>query len=266
MTRVLLIGGTDSSGGAGLSRDVATAAALGAEAAPAVTAVTAQTDAGVRAIHPIPPETVAAQIRAAGEVGAVKTGMLVDVATVRAVARSLPRAPLVVDPVLAASSGRALLDAAGITALIEHLIPRATLLTPNLPEFARLTRHLGADGSEAQGIRALLALGCGAVLLKGGHARGETCEDRLFPRSAPDDPIRFSGPRHPVSLRGSGCRLATAIAVRLAAGEGLAAAAADARRTLDTAFAAASGISPTGSVLPAMTGRGGHGEPGTMTR
>ncbi len=239
MTRVLLIGGTDSSGGAGLSRDVATAATLGAEAAPVVTAVTAQTDAGVRAVHPIPPETVAEQIRTAGLVGAVKTGMLADAATVCAVAEALPRAPLVVDPVLAASSGRALLDAAGICALIDRLIPHAALLTPNLPEFARLIRLLGTDGSERDGIRALLGLGCGAVLLKGGHAQGKTCEDRLYLAKAPDDPVHLRGPRRPVCLRGTGCRLATTIATRLAAGDGLVAAVTAARQALDAAFVAA---------------------------
>ncbi len=237
--RVLLISGTDSSGGAGLGRDVATVTALGGEAALAVTAVTAQTDTAVQTIHHVPPDNVAAQIRAAGPVGAIKTGMLAGAATVGAVAEALPDAPLVVDPVLSSSSGRALIDPDGIRLLLGRIVPRATLLTPNLPEFGILTRQfaLPADASEADGIRALLSSGCRAILLKGGHGpAGARCEDRLYLACAPDAPLRWTGPRHPVELRGTGCRLASAIAVGLARNLTLPRAIDRAREMLDRAF------------------------------
>ncbi|MCB2130543.1 MAG: hydroxymethylpyrimidine/phosphomethylpyrimidine kinase [Rhodobacteraceae bacterium] len=215
--RVLLIGGTDCSGGAGLARDIATAAGMGAETCIAVTAVTAQTDARVTAVEMMPPALVAEQIRAAGGVDAVKIGMLGSAPSVAAVARHLPDAPLVLDPVLASSSGRALLDGPGLGALIADLLPRTTLLTPNLPELRRLARHLGVgdEGDEAAAVRALLSRGCGAVLVKGGHAGpGPFCEDRLY---LADGTIRrFSGPRHDIALRGTGCQIASAIAVGIA--------------------------------------------------
>ncbi|PRX33804.1 hydroxymethylpyrimidine/phosphomethylpyrimidine kinase [Meinhardsimonia xiamenensis] len=218
--RVLFIGGTDSSGGAGLARDITTAARLGAEPAVAVTSVTAQSDEAVAAAHHLPPAHVAAQISAAGPVAAVKSGMLANAAIVEAVARSLPDAPLVIDPVLAASSGHALIDAEGVEALLALLLPRAALLTPNLPELSRLARHLGLapDAPVHACTGALLAQGCGAVLVKGGHgAPAAVCTDALY--TAPDRPPQlFEGPRLAGSLRGTGCRLASGIAVFLARG------------------------------------------------
>lgn len=238
---VLLIGGMDSSGGAGLVRDVATALSVGATPRVAVTAVTAQTDQRVSALHPVPAPVVAAQIAVAGAVGAVKVGMLCNHAIAREVAKILPAAPLVLDPVLQSSSGHALLTPAGMAVMLAHLLPRTAVLTPNLPEFFLLTRALldRPPATEAEGVAALLATGCGAVLLKGGHAEDDTsCVDRLFLASAPASPLLFSGPRHPVTLRGTGCRLASAIASKLAQGAGLPEAVESARALLDAAFLA----------------------------
>lgn len=224
MTAVLVIAASDSSGGAGLTRDVQVLAHFGCDALCAVTAVTAQTDAQVAAIHIVPAHVVSAQIGAAfadRRVGAIKIGMLGSAATVLAVTQSLPPptlVPLVLDPVLAASSGAALLDAPGHEALLKNLLPRTTLLTPNIPEAALLLREKPArtlDELQRQA-RALLVLGPAAVLLKGGHATGELSVDILV---ASDGGVRLlSAPRLPRTQRGTGCALASAIAAGLAQG------------------------------------------------
>lgn len=246
---LLCIGGMDSSGGAGLLRDAATAAEFGLPCRVAVTAVTAQTDRAVSALHPVPPEVVAAQI-AAGASGAraVKIGMLGCGAIVRAVAAALDQTldrtrvgvPLVLDPVLRSSSGRDLLDPAGLGVLIETLLPRATLLTPNLPELRALGDWLGLPpGAEAAAIvAALQARGAGAVLVKGGHAEGATdARDRLY---LPGAEIRdFTAPRHALALRGTGCHLACAIAAGLALGQTLPEAIGRAKASITARFAAA---------------------------
>lgn len=216
---VLFIGGLDSSGGAGVLRDAATATQLGARYRVALTAVTAQSDQRVSAVHQVPVAVLADQIAIAAEsgLGAIKIGMLGWADTVIAVARSLPEVPLVLDPVLCASSGRALIDSAGLAAVLRHLVPRATALTPNLPELAVLGAALGLghDAAEADIVTGLLALGCGAVLVKGGHAADPAlCEDRLYQPGLP--PQRFSAPRLPGTARGTGCELASALAIGLA--------------------------------------------------
>lgn len=230
MSAVLIIAGTDSSGGAGLTRDTATLAHFELEALCAVTAVTAQSDAAVAAVQVVPAALVSAQMAAAlagGRARAVKTGMLATRANVLAVAEALGRAPdlpLVVDPVLAASSGGELLEAAGRSALIAALLPRATLLTPNIQEAALLLGARPASSEEElleQG-RALCALGAAAVLVKGGHAPGPRATDWLL--SADGARRAFSAPRSARGHRGTGCALATAIAAGLAVGMPLAAA------------------------------------------
>jgi hydroxymethylpyrimidine/phosphomethylpyrimidine kinase len=232
VSSVLVIAGSDSSGGAGLTRDVDTLARLGARALCALTAVTAQSDRQVSAVHLVPPEVIRAQIEAAfatGRPGAVKIGMLGTRAGVLAVAEALaasPAVPVVLDPVLASSSGRPLLDTDGRAALRETLLPRATLITPNIPEAAAL---LGAEPavSEQQLLgqgEALLALGAGAVLLKGGHAAGTHSTDILLTRALPTGAAsvqRLSAPRSARSHRGTGCALASAIAAALAQGHDL---------------------------------------------
>ncbi len=222
---VLVIGGSDSSGGAGVTRDVAVLAELGIEAAVAITAVTAQTDQQVSRIQHVAPDIIAEQIRcalAARNIAAIKIGMLGCRASLDAVIASLPAdCPLVLDPVLTASSGRALLDADAMACLRSQLMPRATMLTPNIPEAAVLLQCAPAQDDSAllEQARALLQLGPGAVLLKGGHATGEESLDLLVTRSGTLERLR--APRIAVTLRGTGCMLAAAVAAGLAHGESL---------------------------------------------
>lgn len=223
MSAVLVIAGTDSSGGAGLTRDVHTLAQLRCEALCAVTAVTVQTDTRFADTHAVPAAVVSAQIAAAltnHAVGAVKIGMLTSAAVVRAVAAALEASsvPVVLDPVLASSSGGTLLGEEGRQALLECLLPRATLLTPNIPEAAALLSRPPAQEQKAllEQAQALLARGAAAVLLKGGHGSGAQATDYLVRAGHPPQLLR--APRAPRAVRGSGCALATAIAAGLAAG------------------------------------------------
>ena len=172
---------------------------------------------------------VAAQIRASGPLRAAPLGMPANASIVEAIAATLPDLPFVLDPVLATSAGATLLDAAGCAAMITRLIPRATLMTPNLPEAARLT---GLQSGAALGALAsgLFAMGARAVLLKGGHASGaEAVGWLLRPDAAP---LRFAAPRQPGTRRGTGCTLASAIAALLARGHDLATACGHAKRYL----------------------------------
>jgi hydroxymethylpyrimidine/phosphomethylpyrimidine kinase len=226
---VLVIAGSDSSGGAGLARDVRTLEMMGTDALCAVTAVTAQTDAAVLGVYPVAAEQVRLQIEAAfatRRVGAVKIGMLVGPATIDAVADALqssPSLPRVLDPVLRTSSGAALLEEGGLGRLRARLFPLATLLTPNIPEAACLAGESGATDPEPARLvgwaRRLLAEGAGAVLIKGGHASGDVAADVLVRPDAA--PLWLSGPRLSAGRRGTGCALAAAIAAALAAGADL---------------------------------------------
>ncbi len=226
---VLVIAGSDSSGGAGIVRDVQTLTDFGTDALCVVTAVTAQSNRRVTAVHVIPPEVVLAQIEAAYATrrpDAVKIGMLGNRATVEAVADALARlgdgaAPIVLDPVLLSSSGGALLDEEGRGALRERLLPVATLLTPNVPEAAALLEEESAAGEAALDLQAqrLLGLGARAVLLKGGHAQESEATDRLAVRNEPLR--RLTAPRVGAARRGTGCALASAIAAGLARGRTL---------------------------------------------
>jgi hydroxymethylpyrimidine/phosphomethylpyrimidine kinase len=234
--RVLVIAASDSSGGAGLTRDVATLTELGVEVRCAVTAVTVQTDREVRAVHALAPELIAAQIRAAlaaGDIGAIKVGMLGQREAVGALLEALPardEVPIVLDPVLAASSGGTLLDQDGQRALRTELLPRVTLLTPNIPEAATLLQQpVGDAGLEQleEQARRLLQLGPRAVLLKGGHAQGAQVIDVL---AVEGEPVRhLTIPRVPRQRRGTGCSLSSAIAAHLAAGRSLVQACSDAQ-------------------------------------
>ena len=217
MTMILAIGGTDSSGGAGLTRDTAMAAELGVSVRPVVTAVTVQTNEAILAVHPCPPQGAADQARAAlatlPRPGAVKIGMLGSAAVAEAVEAALPAGlPIVLDPVLKASSGGTLMAADGFGALLR----RAALVTPNLAELELLS---GVQGSLEAQAAALLAQGVQAVLVKGGHGTGAESIDFLF--TADHAPVPFAAPRLEVSRRGTGCSLATAIACHLARGDSL---------------------------------------------
>ena len=221
MNAILIIGGTDSSGGAGLTRDAQVARDLGLTPRPVVTAVTAQTDLSIEAIHPVPPALIAAQIAAAlatGPVGAVKIGMLGSLEAANAVAEALGgcAAPVVLDPVMKSSSGGAL----GGPDMLAPLLPRLALLTPNIAEAATLSGGTEAQSEthlEMQG-ETLLQQGPGAVLIKGGHGAGHDSIDWLFGAGAPRS---YAAPRLMRGRRGTGCTLATAIACHLARGEAL---------------------------------------------
>jgi hydroxymethylpyrimidine/phosphomethylpyrimidine kinase len=223
---VLVIAATDSSGGAGLARDLATLAHWPVEARCVVSAVTAQSHRRVSAIHPVPPAIIRAQLDAAlecGPVHAIKIGMLGTAQAVRVVAAGIPDSvPVVLDPVLVASSGGMLLSAEGQRALRE-LLPRVTLLTPNIPEAAALLGEAPAGNPEALigQARRLLALGPAVVLLKGGHDTGEEAVDHLVDAQAVQ---RLRSRRLPGTRRGTGCQLASGIAAGLAVGLQVAAA------------------------------------------
>ena len=225
---VLVIAATDSSGGAGLIRDVRVLTDLSIDALCAVTAVTAQSDSRVAAVHPIPPEVIRAQILAAcatRRVGAIKIGMLGTRVTVEAVVDGLPppgaRVPIVLDPVLVSSSGGVLLDAEGRAAMVERLFPRVTIVTPNVPEAAALLDEevASGEGTLVRQARRLLALGPQAVLLKGGHSEGKEAVDLLI--SGNGVVQRIASERVRATSRGTGCALAAAIAASLASGEPL---------------------------------------------
>ncbi|WP_432286629.1 hydroxymethylpyrimidine/phosphomethylpyrimidine kinase [Aminobacter sp. BA135] len=221
-SHVLIVAGSDSSGGAGIVRDVETVSAFGLRSSVAVTAVTVQTHARVERIEQMPPDLVAQQMRAAfaaNPIAAVKIGMLGTAATIDTVASvlasSLP-VPMVLDPVLASTSGRKLLAGNAIDALKRKLVPLCTLVTPNLPELALLTgRPLAAsEGDIASQAAKLFDTGAPAILVKGGHATGATATDLLFLPGR--EPIRFEASRIAVAMRGTGCMLASAIAAHLA--------------------------------------------------
>ncbi|KQU89599.1 hydroxymethylpyrimidine/phosphomethylpyrimidine kinase [Mesorhizobium sp. Root102] len=221
-THVLVVGGSDSSGGAGIARDIETIASIGARTCLAVTALTVQTHEAVMQIHHSPPSLVADQMRAAlkaNEVAAIKIGMLAKaeiVAAVAAVLRENPQVPAVLDPVLASTSGRALLEAGAIAVMKRNLMPLCRLVTPNLIELALLVGSEPAvdeDSAVRQG-RELLAAGARALLIKGGHASGARSTDILL--CSDHEPVRFDAPRLATSMRGTGCMLASAIAAHLA--------------------------------------------------
>jgi hydroxymethylpyrimidine kinase/phosphomethylpyrimidine kinase len=239
---VCSVGATDPWNAAGLGLDLLALAACGAYGVTVVAGVTAQDRAGIAARQALPADLVAAQFRSLREAGiaAYRVGALLDAATVAVVAGELGRTarPAVVDPVFAASGGGAFGDAAARAAFVRDLIPRATLLTPNLAEAALLTgvpAVTDLDGMEAAG-RALVLAGARAVLVKGGHLAGAAV-DLLVDGDGPA--TAFEAPRLPGSLRGTGCLLACAAAAALARGEPLVAAVAFARGFVRERFAAA---------------------------
>lgn len=241
----LTIAGSDSSGGAGIQADLKSFAACGVYGASAITALTAQNTRGVSGVHPVPPAFVTAQIDAVFDdldVRAIKIGMVAEAKLIDAIAASLTRyagPPVVVDPVMVATSGARLLAPDAIDAMRGTLIPRADLITPNLPEAAALLDEDVARSEEAaadQGSR-LLALGCRGVLVKGGHAQGEESVDILVTR---DGALRLAAPRIATqNTHGTGCSLSAAIAAYLARGEDLVAAVGKAKAFVSSAIAAA---------------------------
>jgi hydroxymethylpyrimidine/phosphomethylpyrimidine kinase len=246
--RVLSIAGSDSGGGAGIQADLKAFAACGVHGMTAITAITAQNTVGVTAVHPIPPEIIIAQVRAVAEdigVDAVKIGMLGDRPTIEAVARALAElsddTPVVLDPVMVAESGAQLLDPAARETLIELLLPRATVITPNLPEARTLTDPAAENQDVEQLVRALHSLGPRVVVITGGH-RDEAIDvffdgERL---------VELPGERHPGGgAHGSGCTHSSVLAARLAHGDDPLTAARAAKRL--AAIAVANGLREIGA-------------------
>jgi hydroxymethylpyrimidine/phosphomethylpyrimidine kinase len=245
---ILSIAGSDPSGGAGIQADIKAISAQGGYAMAAITALTAQNTQGVRAVEMVAPGMVAAQIAAIHDdidIHAVKIGMLGSGDIVRAVAGALAglNMPVVLDPVMVAKGGDRLLAPDAVEALRTALLPLAHVITPNLPEAADLLGCPEArdrDGMEAQA-RALLALGPGAVLLKGGHLAGGDSPDLLLDA---DGAHWLDGPRHATgNTHGTGCTLSAALAAELGHGRPLPEAAARAKAFVATAIAAADRLS-----------------------
>ena len=246
MTAVALtIAGSDSSGGAGIQADLKTFAAHGVYGASVLTGLTAQNTQGVMAIHDVPPDFIAAQIDAVFadlQIGAVKIGMLSRAAAIGAVAAALARHRadhIVLDPVMVATSGSHLLAPNAVQALRRKLIPRALVVTPNLPEAAALTGANLARNEQEMEIQAreILALGARNVLIKGGHAEGDDSVDLLIGQG---EVVRFSAKRIATkNTHGSGCTLSSAISAGIAKGFTLADAVREAKTYVTAAIAAA---------------------------
>ena len=246
MTAIALtIAGSDSSGGAGIQADLKAFTALGVYGASVITALTAQNTQGVAGILDVPPDFIAAQIDAVFsdlDIAAVKIGMLSRTAAIEAVARGLTRHKaqnIVLDPVMVATLGDKLLAPDAVGALRRLLIPRALIVTPNLPEAAALTGASVARNEREMEIQArqILELGARNVLIKGGHGEGEDSVDLLVGQG---DVIRLAAKRIATkNTHGTGCTLSSAIAAGLAKGADLVTAVQDAKTYVTAAIAAA---------------------------
>ncbi len=246
--RVLIIAGSDSGGGAGIQADIKTVTALGGYAATAITALTAQNTNGVHGVLEVPPAFVTQQIEVVlDDIGAdaIKTGMLhrTDVldAVAAALARAAPDVPLVVDPVMVAKGGASLLNEDSRAVLRLGLIPRATILTPNVPEAEILAEMAIADeDAMAAAGRKLLAMGPKAVLMKGGHMPGDEVVDLLLTAAGVS---RYSSTRiESRHTHGTGCTLASALACGIAQGLTVEAAVERARNYVQQAIRSAPGL------------------------
>jgi len=246
--RVLIIAGSDSGGGAGIQADIKAVTALGGYAATAVTALTAQNTLGVHGVFGTPPAFVRQQIEVVlNDIGAdaIKTGMLAEPAIVETVAEALEawaHTPLVVDPVMVAKGGAALLSEPAVEAVRTLLLPKAAVVTPNAPEAARLVGFPVEDlEQQKRAAAALLELGAAAALVKGGHLQGERLFDVLASRS--EGVQAFEGERLAVrATHGTGCTLASALACGLAQGLSLAEATQRARAYVREAMRLAPGF------------------------
>jgi len=244
--RVLIIAGSDSGGGAGIQADIKTVTALGGYAATAITAVTVQNTLGVSAALPIPLDVIEGQVLAViSDIGAdvIKTGMLGDTEVVELVARLLDAAavPAVIDPVMVAKGGALLLADDAIAPVRSLLVPRAALLTPNAPEAEALTGlPAGTTDDLRRAGEALLRMGAGAVLMKGGHVPGDRVTDLLI---TPYGETAFEGERIETrNTHGTGCTLASACAAGVAQGMSLEAAVARAWDYVHQAILSAPGL------------------------
>lgn len=223
---ILSIAGSDPSGGAGIQADIKAICANGGYAMAVVTALTAQNTRGVTAVEMVSPSMIAAQIaalRADIDIHAVKIGMLGDVATIETVAKALEGldAPIVLDPVMVAKGGDRLLAAEAVASLRECLLPRATVLTPNLPEAADLletTEATSLDGMRDHAIR-LRAMGCDAILIKGGHLTDAMATDLLI--TSQEETMLPAKRLTTRNTHGTGCTLSSALATQIGLGYAL---------------------------------------------
>jgi hydroxymethylpyrimidine/phosphomethylpyrimidine kinase len=252
MRVALTIGGSDSSGGAGIQADLKTFAALGVYGTCAITAITAQNTTGVTAVSPLSADLVTAQIEAvAGDIQlhATKIGMLANAAIAEAAAAAIDELELplvVVDPIIASTSGERLLDNDGVQTLITEIIPRSRVVTPNIPEAEALSGHrIHTIDSAREAARRIHALGATAVVITGGHGPSTDIVDLLFDGGAFHE---FHTPRLETSdTHGTGCTFASAIAAFLALG-----------RTLPDAVELAQGY-VAGAIAHALRLGHGHG-------
>lgn len=245
--KVLVIAGSDSGGGAGIQADIKAITMFGGFAMTAVTAITVQNTLSVSDVHPVPVPIITAQIDAVlSDLGAdaIKTGMLHSAAVIDAVADALSgcAVPLVVDPVMVATSGSRLLEADAVTRLKQYLIPMASMVTPNVPEAEILAdRTITSRDDMMYAARAIKQLGPRCVLLKGGHLASPHVYDLLL--TSETDYCWFESERiHSTSTHGTGCTLASAVATLLATGASAAHAVEQARNYVQTAIATAPGF------------------------
>ena len=261
---MLIVAGSDSGGGAGIQADIKTVTVLGGYAMTAVTALTAQNTLGVHGVLPVPPEFLRLQIECVLQdlgADAVKTGMLDNAAIIETTADCLshhPDLPLVLDPVMVAKGGHRLLADAALASLKRALLPRASLLTPNLPEAEALAGlGIGSVDDMRRAADALLTLGVPAVLLKGGHLPGPEVVDLL---ATADGCESFSAPRIDTRhTHGTGCTLASAVATGLAQGMALRDAVLRARHYVRLAIGTAPGFGQGAGPLDHGVGRSWHG-------
>lgn len=245
---VLTIAGSDSSGGAGIQADLKTMSAIGVFGTSAITAITAQNTCEVRAIQCIDPDIVRQQIEAVLDdlpCHTVKLGMLYARPTIDAIADCLAHYPLdhiVLDPVMVSTSGCRLIEEEAIEAVKSRLLPRATLVTPNIPEAEILSGLPVTNEREMElAARRLFQIGCRAVLIKGGHLEGAESCDLLFTPQA--DPVRYTSPRIATrNTHGTGCTFSSAIASYLALGHDLPDAVAAAKTYLTRALEAGADV------------------------
>lgn len=254
----LTIAGSDSGGNAGIQADLRTFHGFGVHGCTAVAALTAQNPAGVTGVLAVPPEFLRQQldaIFAAYDVRAIKTGMLLNAGLIRVVADVLQRrgrtVPLVIDPVMVATSGARLLEDAAVTMLIRRLLPLASLITPNLPEAELLLGHPVADAAAAgEAARELSVRFRCAVLVKGGHGSlADRASDVLCAGAGKLVRLRTPVVRKPLSLHGTGCTLSAAITASLATGRSLTEAAVEGKAFVYEAIRHGRTLGPLATVL-----------------
>lgn len=245
IARILTIAGSDSSGGAGIEADLKTITALGGYGCTCITGLTAQNTLGVQSVYPVPATFVALSMRTVlSDIGvdAIKLGMLTNAEIIEAVATNLPpQIPMVLDPVMVSTSGASLLPDTAITALVTALLPKATLVTPNLPETTKLTGlPVDTHGQRLEAGRRLLAMGAQAALIKGGHGHEADLTDLLV---TPEQVVAITLPRlKSLNTHGTGCTLSSAIATGLAQSLSLEGAVRRARAYLQEAIKTAPGL------------------------